>query len=139
MINTECGAWRRAVHVYTYMVSCQNYGPFLGTLNIRGRIIIGTQKRTIIFHNHPYMYIYTCILMCMHLCTLQKLIYVYIYIYIYIHTTYIPLYQCQIPHITLQTTYTPNPKLALHKGTLSRGTVLQGSKDTFAVMARRSR
>ena len=26
----------------------QNYGPFLGTLNIRGRIIIGTQKRTII-------------------------------------------------------------------------------------------
>ena len=27
---------------------CQNYGPFLGTLNIRGRIIIGTQKGTII-------------------------------------------------------------------------------------------
>ena len=28
---------------------CQNYGPFLGTLNIRCRIIIiGTQKRTII-------------------------------------------------------------------------------------------
>ena len=27
---------------------CQNYGPFLGTLNIRGRIIMGTQKRTII-------------------------------------------------------------------------------------------
>ena len=26
----------------------QNYGPFLGTLNIRGRIIIGTQKGTII-------------------------------------------------------------------------------------------
>ena len=26
----------------------QNYGPFLGTLNIRGRIIIGTQKRAII-------------------------------------------------------------------------------------------
>ena len=30
------------------MGSCQNYGPFLGTLNIRGRIIIGTQKGTII-------------------------------------------------------------------------------------------
>ena len=30
------------------MGGCQNYGPFLGTLNIRGRIIIGTSKRTII-------------------------------------------------------------------------------------------
>ena len=27
---------------------CPNYGPFLGTLNIRGRIIIGTQKGAII-------------------------------------------------------------------------------------------
>ena len=26
----------------------QNYGPFLGTLNIRARIIMGTQKGTII-------------------------------------------------------------------------------------------
>ena len=26
------------------MVGCQNYGPFLGALNIRGRIIIGIQK-----------------------------------------------------------------------------------------------
>ena len=31
-----------------YMGGCQNYGPFLGTLNIRRRIIIGTQKGTII-------------------------------------------------------------------------------------------
>ena len=31
-----------------HMGGCQNYGPFLGTLNIRGRIIIGTQKGTII-------------------------------------------------------------------------------------------
>ena len=31
-----------------YMGSCQNYGPFLGTLNITGRIIIGTQKGTTI-------------------------------------------------------------------------------------------
>ena len=30
------------------MAGCQNYGPFLGTLNIRGRIIIGTPKGTII-------------------------------------------------------------------------------------------
>ena len=38
--------------VYTFfgphMGGCQNYGPFLGTLNIRGRIIIGIQKGTII-------------------------------------------------------------------------------------------
>ena len=31
-----------------YLGGYQNYGPFLGTLNIRGRIIIGTQKGTII-------------------------------------------------------------------------------------------
>ena len=30
------------------MGSCQNYGPFLGTLNSRCRIILGTQKGTII-------------------------------------------------------------------------------------------
>ena len=30
------------------MGSCQNYGPLLGTLNIRGRIITGIQKGTII-------------------------------------------------------------------------------------------
>ena len=31
-----------------YMGGCQNYGPFLGTLNIRCHIILGTQKGTII-------------------------------------------------------------------------------------------
>ena len=31
-----------------FMGGCQNYGPFLGTLNIRCRIIIGIQKGTII-------------------------------------------------------------------------------------------
>ena len=31
------------------MGSCQNYGPFLGTLNIRCRITLRTQKGTIIF------------------------------------------------------------------------------------------
>ena len=30
------------------MGSCQNYGPFLGTLNNRCRIIIGTRKGTMI-------------------------------------------------------------------------------------------
>ena len=30
------------------MVGCQNYGPFLGTLNIRCRSIIGIQKGTVI-------------------------------------------------------------------------------------------
>ena len=30
------------------MGGCQNYGPFLGTLNIRCRTIIGTQKGTLI-------------------------------------------------------------------------------------------
>ena len=30
------------------MGSCQNYGPFLGTLNIRGRKRIGIQKGTIL-------------------------------------------------------------------------------------------
>ena len=30
------------------MGGCQNYGPFLGTLNIRCHTILGTQKGTII-------------------------------------------------------------------------------------------
>ena len=30
------------------MGGCQNYGPFLGTLNIRGRSIVGTQRGTIV-------------------------------------------------------------------------------------------
>ena len=37
-----------------YMGSCNNYGPFLGTLNNRCRIIIGTPKREHNFDNHPY-------------------------------------------------------------------------------------
>ena len=31
-----------------YMGSCQNYGPFLGTLNNRCRTILRTQKGTLI-------------------------------------------------------------------------------------------
>ena len=34
--------------LYKHMGGCQNYGPFLGTLNIRCRIIIRTQKGTLI-------------------------------------------------------------------------------------------
>ena len=38
------------------MGGCQSYGPFLGILNIRGRIIvIGTQKGDHNFDNHPYV------------------------------------------------------------------------------------
>ena len=41
------------------MGSCQNYGPFLGTLNNRCRIIIGTQKGTIILTTtHIKLYLY---------------------------------------------------------------------------------
>ena len=39
---------QRTVRIPHYMGGCQNYGPFLGTLNIRCRIIIGSQKGTII-------------------------------------------------------------------------------------------
>ena len=34
--------------IQEYVGGCQNYGPLLGTLNIRGRTIIGIQKGTII-------------------------------------------------------------------------------------------
>ena len=49
MVCGECiqGFLGSLVSAY-YMCGCQNYGPFLGTLNIRCRIIIGTQKGTII-------------------------------------------------------------------------------------------
>ena len=42
------GPFMRPILRVAHMGGCQNYGPFLGTLNIRGRIIIGTQKGTII-------------------------------------------------------------------------------------------
>ena len=37
--------------LYRGYIGGQNYGPFLGTLNIRGRIIIGVQKGTTILTN----------------------------------------------------------------------------------------
>ena len=53
MSSKMAGSWQGeavcAVLLFKfYMGGCQNHGPFLGTLNIRGRIIIGTQKETII-------------------------------------------------------------------------------------------
>ena len=35
------------------MGGCQNYGPVLGALNIRCRIVIGIQKRDHTFDNNP--------------------------------------------------------------------------------------
>ena len=44
---------------YIHMGGCQNYGPFLGTLNIRYRIAIRIQKGAIILTTaHIYIYIY---------------------------------------------------------------------------------
>ena len=40
--------FRKYVSADVDVGGCQNYGPFLGTLNIRGRIILGIQKGTII-------------------------------------------------------------------------------------------
>ena len=56
------------IYIYTYIYlcihlgGCQNYGPFLGTLNIRCCIIIGNQKGTN-FDNRPYIYIYNVIML----------------------------------------------------------------------------
>ena len=46
--QAEVQASAYAYIIYTYMGGCQNYGPFLGTLNTRCRIIIGFQKGTVI-------------------------------------------------------------------------------------------
>ena len=47
------------IYIYIYMGGCQKYGPFLGILNIRCRIIIGTQKRDHNFENHLYIYMHS--------------------------------------------------------------------------------
>ena len=47
------------------MSGCQNYGPVLGTLNIRGRIRIGTQRGTIILtttHIYVFIQVYSSII-----------------------------------------------------------------------------
>ena len=36
------------------MGGCPNYGPFLGTLKLRCRIILRDPKRNHNFDNHPY-------------------------------------------------------------------------------------
>ena len=49
--RTRSGPWHRVIQgvsAKAHMVGCQDYGPFLGTLNVRCRIIIGIQKETII-------------------------------------------------------------------------------------------
>ena len=43
----------------SHMGGCQNYIPFLGTLNIRCRIIIGIQKGTIILTT-THMFLFSC-------------------------------------------------------------------------------
>ena len=40
--------------IYIHTGGCQNYGPFLGTLNIGCRTIIGIQKGTIILTTTQY-------------------------------------------------------------------------------------
>ena len=47
-IPAWAGEYRVHVYMHIHMGGCQNYGPFLGTLNNRCRIIIGTQKGAII-------------------------------------------------------------------------------------------
>ena len=49
-VEVEREEWQKLLHpLLSYMGGCQNYGPLLGTLNTRGRIIIiGIQKGTII-------------------------------------------------------------------------------------------
>ena len=42
------GKDNKSPHIQMHLGGCQNDGPFLGTLNIRGRIIIGTPRGTII-------------------------------------------------------------------------------------------
>ena len=49
-----------SIYIYIYMVGCQHYGPFLGTLNFGGRIMIRTQKGTIILTTNHILYIYIC-------------------------------------------------------------------------------
>ena len=54
-VSSSGWGWRRRQYrgglqctLVEHVGGCQNYGPFLGTLNSRCRIIIGTQKGTLI-------------------------------------------------------------------------------------------
>ena len=55
------------------MGGCQNYGPFLGTLNIRCRIILGYPKRDHNFDNHPYEHVRTARWILLGVCVLRFL------------------------------------------------------------------
>ena len=46
--------WDAELDAGTFMMGCQNYGPFLGTLKNRCRTIMGTPKQHHNFDNHPY-------------------------------------------------------------------------------------
>ena len=46
-------------NIHRHMRGCQNYGPFLGTLNIRCRIIIRNPEGTLILIT-THIYIYVC-------------------------------------------------------------------------------
>ena len=59
------------------MGGCQNYRPFLGTQNIRCRIILGTQKGTIILtatHNWSLKFVSNLLLLIYPLLVLHGLI-----------------------------------------------------------------
>ena len=63
------------------MGGCQNYGPFLGTLNIRCRIIVGIQEGTRILtttHMRMYVYIYICIYRHTYISMYTRYVYIYI-------------------------------------------------------------
>ena len=55
------------------MGGCQNYGPFLGTLNIRGRIIIGIQKGTIMLTTIHMCFLDEGVLLGMLMCQIEGL------------------------------------------------------------------
>ena len=68
-INYACAL---SPHVYILCGWLSNYGPFLGTLNIRCRTIIGIQKGTIILTTaHVYMY-FNCRECCLTGCCLES-------------------------------------------------------------------
>ena len=80
-------------YMYVHMRGCQNYGPVLGPLNTRCRIILRNKKGTIILIASQ-MYIHICIctyiiytyIMYVHIYYVYLCIHIHIYIYIHIHS-----------------------------------------------------
>ena len=72
---------------HIHMGGYQNYGPLLGPLNIRCRIILRTQKGTIILTTtHIYIGIYPCELFTSIYLSLSLCMYIYLYIYTHLFT-----------------------------------------------------